>query len=147
MWLCSELAWEVALSPWHHVMLQHLALVWHPAGQTSARCRRWAELGRKGLGRWEVTSCFRDRAVHAVLKQVFEQQPEAVALRTGFFPLWLPGGHNEKTVSKQGAGGQEACLHVCGDLLHNWAGTSGTSPEDGNKWDKSPVHWCCCRKE
>lgn len=125
MWLCSELGWEVAPSPWHHIMLQHLALVWHPAGQTSARCRRWAELGRKGMGRWELTSCFRDRAVHAVLKQVFEQQPEAVALRTGFFPLWLPGGHQCKQgqqAGSRGAGGGFACLRGSAAQLgwHNW---------------------------
>lgn len=47
----------------------------------------------------------------------------------------------------QRAVGQEVCLRVCRGLPHNWAGTTGASPGDGNRWDKSPACWCCCRKE
>lgn len=84
-------------------------------------------------------------AVHAVLKEVLEEQAEAMALRTVFFPSLAPWRPQRK--QGQRAGSQEVCLHVCRDLQHNWAGTTGASPEDGNRWDKSPVCWCCCRKE
>lgn len=66
-----------------------------------------------------------------------------MALRAVFFPLWLPRGHNANKGREQGIEELEVCLCVCRDLQHSWASHLG----DGNRWDKSPVCWCCCRKE
>lgn len=72
--VCEAVQWTGvgALSPWHRITLQCLASAWHPADQTPASSRHWAEPGRKGQGDGRSPAALGMGAVQPGLKQVLE---------------------------------------------------------------------------
>lgn len=68
----------------------------------------WVDLGRKGLGWWEVTSWFREGSSLPCLKANFWIAAWGYGSWNSYFPL--PGSLKGTVQIGQGAGGQELCL-------------------------------------